>query len=58
MVEQPYNIFDMNVAGDVLLTVSITYITIVGKCFARDSVIIWPKTVQRSTFQIACDKLG
>ena len=37
--------FDMNVTGDVLLTVSITYSITVGKDEARVSVIIVPVNV-------------
>jgi hypothetical protein len=41
-IEHAYNMLDMNVTGDTLRTVSITYTTTVGQDEARDSVIIVP----------------
>lgn len=41
-IEQAYNMLDMNVTGDTLLTVSMTYTTTVGQDDARVSVTIVP----------------
>lgn len=41
-MEQAYNMLDMNVTGDTLLTVSMTYTTTVGQDDARVSVTIAP----------------
>lgn len=42
-MEHAYSIFDMNVTGDTLLTVSITYTTTVGQEDANVSVTIVPE---------------
>lgn len=42
-IEHAYSIFDINVTGLTLLTVSITYTTTVGNWEAKVSVIILPE---------------
>lgn len=52
-MEHAYNMFDMNVTGEVLRTVSMTYSMTVGVVDAKVSVIIEP--IQ---FWLVCEDFG